>query len=224
MDFQYISIGYDCSPAAILKDSGLRSAAFPFDWAETGFTALCSCIRDDFKQFHRGTKLNFTQQRVIDKYGIQFPHDYPNITCSSYSNVDDNFYAERKICDDYEKYTDQVLEKYGRRIERFRNAMADHTKPIIFLFRGFYVNAVEIKKIIEQVYRRENIIVIVATKEVIEPAQINANPAIVACNPEENGKWNDSSVWEKAMDIAKQRYPYLLIKPSTLVKRFGIRM
>jgi hypothetical protein len=223
MDFQYISLGHDCSPAAILKNSGLRSAAFPFDWAETGFSALCSCIRDDFKQFHRGVKLNSTQQRVIDGYGIQFPHDYPNVTCSSYSSVDENFYAERKICDDYEKYTDQVLEKYGRRIERFRNAMSDHTKPIIFLFRGFYAHALEIKKIVEQVYGRETIIVIVATKEVISPAQINANPAIIACDPEENGKWNEISVWAKAIDIAKQRYPYLMAQPEITIKRFGLR-
>jgi hypothetical protein len=102
--------------------------------------------------------------------------------------------------------------------------MADRTKPIVFLFRGFYTNAVEIKRIIEQVYRRENIIVIVATNEVISLAQINANPAIIACNPEENGKWNEISVWSRAIDIAKQRYPYLLIKPPNVVKRFGIRM
>jgi hypothetical protein len=222
MDFQYISLGHDCSTAAVLKDSGLRNAAFPFDWAETSFKALCACIEDNFKQFHQNVQLNSTKQRVIDTYGIQYPHDYPNIISSNYSNIDNNFYAEHKICDDYEKYTDQVLEKYGRRIERFRNAMDDRAKPIIFLFRGFYAHALEIKKIIERVYNRENVIVVVGTKEVISLAQINTNPAIVVCYPEENEKWNELSVWTKAIDIAKQRYPYLMAQPKTTIKRFGL--
>jgi hypothetical protein len=220
MEFQYISIGYDCSPAAILKDSGLRNAAFPFDWAETGFTALCSCIRDDFKQFHRGIRLNSTQQRVIDSYGIQFPHDYPSVETSSYSNINNNFYAERKICDNYEKYTDQVLEKYGRRIERFRNIMSEKSVPIIVLYRSHYKEAVYIKFLLERIYNRKNIMVVVAVQEKVDLQ----HPAVVPCNPEENGKWNESAVWSRAIESAKQRYPILLAQPETTIKRFGLRL
>jgi hypothetical protein len=219
MDFQYISIGYDCSPAGVLKKLELRTVAHPFDWTETRFTSLCACIQDDFAKFHRNIHLNSTKQRVIDAYGIQFPHDYPTIETSTYTNVNGYFYAERKLCDDYEKYTDQVVEKYGRRIERFRNAMADQSKPIIVLYRAYYGEAVNIKYLLERIYNRTNIIVIVATTETVT----RENNAVIPCNPEENGKWNDSTVWLKAIESAKERYPILIAQPATNLRRFGLR-
>jgi len=220
MDFQYISFGFDCSPAGALRELNLRTCAHPFDWTQTNYDSISTCIRDNFKKFHRELRLNNTKQRLIDAYGIQFPHDYPTTSSKMYVPVDDNFYGEQVICEDYERYVDQVLEKYGRRIERFRNSMADLKKPIIALYRGEYANGFKLKQLLESTYGRENIIFIVATKE----RPTIQYPSIIACDPEERGKWNDSTIWSQAIEIAKQRYPYLLMKPIVKANRFSMRI
>jgi hypothetical protein len=220
MDFNYISLGYDCSTAGVLKGLGLRECAYPFDWTEVNFDSLKRCINDNFKQFHKQIILNKSKQRAIDFYGIQFPHDYPIIQQPGY--IDNNFYSECKICDDYEKYTDQILEKYGRRIERFQNTLNDTNKPLIVLYRETYQHAVAIKYILENKYKRENIIIIVGTAQSIEE-QGPKNHAVIACNPEINGDWNDNEIWRKAIERAKQIYPQLLIRPTMVQNRFSMK-
>jgi hypothetical protein len=216
MDFNYISLGYDCSTATTLKNLKLRNAAYPFDWTETSFKAFEQCILDNFKQFHKNIHLNEPKQRVIDYYGIQFPHDYPTVNLPKF--MDDKYYPEYKICDDYEKYIDQVLEKYGRRIERFRNIMADKSRPLIVLYRGIYSNAIKIKSLLETTYQREHIIVVVATEEPL----IRQNKAIIVCNPEINKIWNESEIWKSAIENAIKIYPILLIPPK--IKRFSMKI
>jgi hypothetical protein len=216
MEFDYISVGFDCSTATTLKNLKLRNAAYPFDWTDANFKAFEQCILDNFKQFHKNLHLNESKQRLIDYYGIQFPHDYP--TVNSPKTIDGNYYPEYKICDDYEKYIDQVLEKYGRRIERFRNTMTDKTRPLIVLYRGTYTDAVKIKYLLETSYQREHIIVVVATKEPL----IQQNKAVIACNPEINNIWNEIEIWKAAIENAKQIYPILLIPPK--IKRFSMKI
>ena len=218
MDFNYISVGCDCSTANALKSLNLRNAALPFDWTEISIASFEQCILDNFKQFHKNILMNKNKQHVIDHYGIQFPHDYPMV--NSPKLMDGKYYPEYKICEDYEKYTDQVLEKYGRRIERFRNTMADKSMPLIVLYRGTYGNAVQIKLLLEKIYEREHIIVVVATEEPLE--QQSRNRAVIACNPEINKIWNQSEIWKAAIENAKQIYPILLIPPK--IKRFSVKI
>jgi len=221
MEFSYISLGNDCSSARALKDLGLRTSAHPFDWTETSFDALEKCIRDDFKHFHKNINLNDTKQRLVDEYGIQYPHDYPQTQSPKYTSTDKNLYAECTISEDYEKYTDQVLEKYGRRIERFRNTMSDKSKPIIAFYRDTYDNAIKIKYLLESTYKRENIIIVVATKKpTTEKGQ--GHIAIIGCDPEQNNKWNETEIWAKSVERAKQIYQYLsTFQPK--VNRFSVR-
>jgi len=215
-DFHYISVGCDCSTATTLKNLKIRNAALPFDWTEISFASFERCILDNFEQFHKNIHLNESKQRVIDHYGIQFPHDYP--TVNSPKLMDGVNYPEYKICDDYEKYTDQVLEKYGRRIERFRNIMADKTRPLIVLYRSTYHDATKIKSLLETTYQREHIIVVVATKDY----PVQQNKAIIVCNPEINQIWNESEIWNAAIENAKLIYPILLIPPK--IKRFSMKI
>jgi hypothetical protein len=215
-EFNYISVGYDCSTASALKNLKLRNAAHPFDWTEISFVSFEKCILDNFKQFHKNIVLNTKKQRVIDDYGIQFPHDYP--TVNSPKTMDGVNYPEYKICDDYEKYTDQVLEKYGRRIERFRNIMADKSHPLIVLYRGTHHDATKIKSLLETTYQREHIIVVVATKEPL----VQQNKAVIVCDPEINKIWNENEIWRAAIENAKLIYPILLIPPK--IKRFSMKI
>ena len=219
MEFNYLSLGNDCSSARALKDLNLRTGSCPFDWAETPFEALCACLKNDFAMFHKNVHLDDLKQNVVDEYGIRYLHDYPIKLLPSFKKSSDGFVAERLVDDNWAKYTDQAVEKYGRRIERFRNIMTDTSKPIIVLYRDKYESAIVVKEILEKTYNREHIIIIVATDEKIVPS----NSAIIVCNPEAGGKWNDKEIWKDAIHSAKQRYPFLIMKPLVVNKRFAMR-
>lgn len=219
MEFNYLSLGNDCSSARALKDLNLRTWSGPFDWTESPFDALCSCLQNNFAMFHKSVHLDESKQNVLDEYGIKYPHDYPIKLLPNFKQSSDGFIADRLVDDDWAKYTDQAVEKYGRRIERFRNVMADTSKPIIVLYRDKYESAIVIKKILEKTYNREHIIVIVATDENI----VSTNGAIIVCNPEAGGKWNDKEIWNDAIHSAKQRYPFLIMKPIVVNYRFDMR-
>lgn len=75
--YQYISLGYDCSPAQALRELGLRQYALPFDWIVSYIDHIEACIWDDFSKFHTNVFINQTQTRIIDAYGFEYPHDYP---------------------------------------------------------------------------------------------------------------------------------------------------
>ena len=40
MSYNYLTIGYDCSPAAALRNLNLREFALPFDWVVSNVTIL----------------------------------------------------------------------------------------------------------------------------------------------------------------------------------------
>uniref|UniRef100_A0A6C0B7N3 Peptidase n=1 Tax=viral metagenome TaxID=1070528 RepID=A0A6C0B7N3_9ZZZZ len=220
MEFNYLSLGNECSSALVLKDLNLRTGSHPFDWTETPFKALSACLQTDFTMFHKNVHLDEMKRNVIDEYGIRYPHDYPVKLLSNFKCSADGFIAGRLVEDDWYKYTEQVSEKYGRRIERFRNVMADKSKPIIILYRDKYENALIVKQILEKTYNREHLIIVVATNETI----VWPNPAIVLCNPESGGKWNDKDIWLGAIQSAAQRYPFLSAKPIIVNKRFDMRI
>jgi hypothetical protein len=219
MEFNYLSLGNDCSSARALKDLNLRTGSCPFDWAESPFAALCLCLQNNFAMFHKNVHLDNSKRNVIDDYGIKYPHDYPIKLLPNFKRSGDGFIADRLVDDNWAKYTDQAVEKYGRRIERFRNIMADTSKPIIVLYRDKYENAIVIKDILEKTYNREHIIIVVATDEKI----VSPNSAIIVCNPESGGKWNDKEIWKAAIHSAKLQYPILSAKPIIVNKRFGMR-
>ena len=87
MSFNYLSIGYDCSPAAALKGLKLREYALPFDWVVSNVNSLELCFSSDFNFFHKNLIFNNNKTRLIDSYGFQFPHDYP---LNDMSNNEDN--------------------------------------------------------------------------------------------------------------------------------------
>ena len=48
MEINYMSIGYDCSPAAVLRTLNLRNEALPFDWVVSHLQLITNCIEDKF--------------------------------------------------------------------------------------------------------------------------------------------------------------------------------
>ena len=131
MEYNYIPMGFDCSPAAALKCIGIRKMSLPFDWVQSTPELIIACIKDNFKQFHQNIRLKNGGTRVVDTYGFQYPHDYP-------TNGGENDGSEKELVDNYGEYTESVLAKYARRIERLRGLLTDN-KPIIILMRSFAI-------------------------------------------------------------------------------------
>lgn len=199
MEYTYIPMGYDCSPAAALINLGLRKMSLPFDWTQSTPELLIACIEDDFANFHRNLQLIHNGQRVMDGYGIQFPHEYPTVD-NKIVGVYNN-YPENRIVDNYSDYTDDVLIKYARRINRLRDFLKSDA-PIIILMRSSYGSACLMKNYIDKKYNK-NVIIILATKYVSASSD---NPLIICCDPEYQSVWNDKDVWEKAIIQGKAIY------------------
>lgn len=206
----YVSLGFDCSPASALRNLNLRDFALPFDWVESNYAhyeIILNCITDDFRKFHKNIKLTRDSKRIIDAYGIQYPHDYPNTENIYSKDEEDHLYDEKQIVPNYADYTPKVLEKYARRIERFREIFTGNI-PIIVLYRGVYMNAQILKTRLESIYNRSDIVFVVATHE-----QIYNDEKIICCNPEKNGGWNEAAIWLEAIELAKTRFVLFTQKP-----------
>ncbi len=130
----YIPIGTNCLVANFLKQRNLRKHAFPFDWNCTSISSFCDIISNDFDGFlddiFIGEKIKrmlfeenqINQVKVYDteiypiickKYNILFPHDFDNTD---------------------KKTLSEVKNKYKRRIERFRDFIANTNNQIVLVY------------------------------------------------------------------------------------------
>ena len=76
-DYHFITLGFNCAPALILRDLELRNYSLPFDWIITSNNQIINCIEDDFNKFHKNLHFTLNNHWLMDEYGIQYPHDYP---------------------------------------------------------------------------------------------------------------------------------------------------
>lgn len=196
-----MSLGYDCSPAATLKNLNIRIEALPFDWVQSNLQMILNCIDDDFKNYHKNLNFNLSKTRLIDKYGFQFPHDYPfddkNI---DYSNIGEGVFGEehnKTIITDWNKYHPIVLEKYKRRIERFYNYM-NNKNPVIILTRGYTIDdIIQFRFYLIFKFNKNNIYFINSSKDNYK------DKYIICCDTEKYGIWNDSQIWLEAINELK---------------------
>jgi len=148
---------------------------------------------DDFKGFHRSLRLNDEETRLIDEYGFEFPHDYPT---STQSEVGEGTVHEATIIVGWEKCHDIVLEKYKRRVERFKNILSS-AAPIIAVFRGDPSYIFFFREAFLEKYNKKNIIYVVSSNR-----SCYSNDIIV-CNTENKGDWNSTDIWLDAISKAK---------------------
>jgi hypothetical protein len=184
-DIQYISIGYECSTASILRGLGLRKAALPFDWIQSSADAMEKCFRDDFKQFHTNLRMNHNKTRLIDEYGFEFPHDYPLIKTATSEGI----YEESFIVDDWASHYQVIKEKYDRRIARFKAILSD-PRPAIVLCRYAIKDLLFIQKLFIQYYNKDNFYFVNASPEKFE------NHTIINIDTEKNGIWSELVIWK----------------------------
>lgn len=110
-----ISLGYFCSPALELERIGLRDASYPFDWIICDFKGVLDCIENKFDDFLKYENIyqykDYKQYYIDQKYNFHFYHDF-----SAYGAIKNQLPS--------------VLQKYQRRIERFRLNIKE---PTLFL-------------------------------------------------------------------------------------------
>jgi hypothetical protein len=197
MSFNYLTIGYDCSPASALKDLNLREFALPFDWVVSNIKSLQKCFETNFVDFHKKLVFNYNKTRLIDHYGFQFPHDYLLTHMTNFeNNIGEGVFGEENgkfITDKWYDYYGVVLDKYNRRIERFKNIIND-TKPIIVLCRYNTKDVLELQELFIKYCKNKNIYFINSCNELFE------NEYIKNIYTEKDNKWNDINIWKEGID------------------------
>lgn len=204
--YNFLTIGYDCSPAAALRGLNLRNEALPFDWVVSNISSLEKCFQDNFMKYHTNLKLNHNKTRLIDEYGFEFPHDYPlqnidnindNINDITDDNIGEGIIGEEKnkiIGNNWKQYHNIAKEKYDRRIKRFLNIVSDKT-PIIILCRYSTNDVILLRNLFLKYYNKQNIIFINSCNNNF------VNRCIINCNTEQNGNWNDIEIWKKNINL-----------------------
>ena len=197
MSFNYLTIGYDCSPASALKELNLREFALPFDWVVSNIKSLQKCFETNFVDFHKKLVFNYNKTRLIDYYGFQFPHDYPLTHMTNFeNNIGEGVFGEENgkfITDKWYHYYGVVLDKYNRRIERFKNIIND-TKPIIVLCRYNTKDVLELQELFIKYCKNKNIYFVNSCNELFE------NEYIKNIYTEKDNKWNDINIWREGID------------------------
>lgn len=193
-----LTLGYDCSPAATLRNLNLREFALPFDWVVSNIGALYECFLTNFAKYHVNLKFNPSKTRLIDEYGFQFPHDYPitNTADISDSHIGEGVIGEESgkfIVDNWRNHHNTVLEKYSRRIVRFREMMAD-TRPIIVLCRYSTQDVLILQQIFLNHFKRSDVFFVNSSKEIFE------NDKIINVDTEKNNVWNEAAIWKQGID------------------------
>ena len=202
MKINYLTLGSDCSPAAALKDLKLREFALPFDWVVSNVNILEKCFIDNFDKFHKDLVLKHDRKRLIDYYNFEFPHDYPLNNMSNIENIksEDTYIPEENdnhITDKWMDHYDIVLEKYNRRIERFRNIIND-PNPIIVLCRYTTKDVLYLQRIFMDFYKKDNVYFVNSSTEIFK------NDKIININTEKNNIWNETDIWKKGIDNFKE--------------------
>lgn len=131
---EFVSLGYNCDVAHFLRYTGLRKAAYPFDWCIAPNDSVIKIIKNDFEGFMELDNITYSEPHkalvfegeggavvesdklvvtaYCEKYGMVFPHDFYHV---------DMYQA--------------VKDKYDKRIVRFLNLMMG-SKTVVFIVKA----------------------------------------------------------------------------------------
>ena len=139
---EFISIGPYCSSADILKNNGLRNAAYPFDYIFSSLEMVKHCISDRFnifldKNYYKYFSVNssshlfyskFIDTEILRKHHIA--HNLPNTA---------NNLINREIFLHHNLLNNAVYLSFVRRCNRLLN-LIDNNNKIIFIYYNCYTN------------------------------------------------------------------------------------
>ena len=143
--------------------------------------------------------------RLIDNYGIEFPHDYPLHDISNFESIGEGIFGEedgKTIIENWINYYDIVKSKYDRRIERFLSIVNDR-KPIIILCRHNINIVMQLQELFKNFYNKTNVIFINSS---IQPFETDNIKNVYT---EINDIWNEYALWKEAIDNVIQSKIFL---------------
>lgn len=187
-NYNIISLGINCAPAAALRSMGIREKALPFDWINSNINGFEECFKTGFKDFHKNLRINNNNTIIFDKYYFEYLHDYP------LNEID------KKIVDNWQHYYPDIFAKYERRIQRFLDIM-EEPLPLLIFTRCYISDVKRLKFLLEKYYGRKDVFFLNATPEAnnIKPnlQTLENNKFMRNFNTEANGVWNDTDIWIK---------------------------
>lgn len=124
----FVSLGSSCEVAMELRRCSLRSVAFPFDWLLTlNHDLFIDLLNENFNHFldKNSFSMHPGNSKIIENhlYQVEFRHDPPELVVGSLEEI-------------YKHQLGEILSKYSRRIERFRELRNYPGK--IFFIRAAY--------------------------------------------------------------------------------------
>jgi hypothetical protein len=124
----YISLGSDCAVRYQLGEHNLVSQTFPFDWAKTNnIDMICDTLEKDFSNFFEGYKTKPQSDNFVN-----FDNLEECIKSKIQLKLSNNIVMPHEaIGDVFDEYS--YIEKYMRRVDRFRNIVRDKEIKKIFI-------------------------------------------------------------------------------------------
>lgn len=178
-NIEYISLGPDCNSSIAVRNLQLRKNAYPFDWVVAPANAIISILENDFSGYHTNVHMNWNGW-VKNQYEIEFPNDFT-----------------KECGDDWVNQHPAMIEKYDRRIQRFRDLMNAENPLVIFLGHSM-PDVLNIKKKIQEKYNRPNIYFIVKTGDRAEDD--NVFHMFEPTDSFTSNEWNDSELWRPTVE------------------------
>ncbi len=145
IDTTYVSIGCCCGSAMLIKDRGLRTASYPFDWTLSHLDYVYDVITALYdRPFEVAFDLFYDKQNT-DVYCAEVYHRGNPSDAMIYRTVPSNwnewfngkgvFNRKYKICfcHDHNRNTD-VEETYRRRLQRLKDHLLDQNEFIRFVY------------------------------------------------------------------------------------------
>ena len=133
----FISLGAHCLPAGLLRDSGLRKAAFPFDWIlSLDNEGVARALEDDFLYFLDDGYLIPDSLLVRNANGANLVHSMYH-----FEFVHEGMFLGADIRPNLES----LRNRYHRRIERFKK-LSDYSGTVIFLRMSYRAAMIDINR------------------------------------------------------------------------------
>lgn len=160
-----ISLGTACPVAFVLRDIGIRTVAYPFDWVAVPFKGLYRTIENDFDNFFIKKNLDFVMgpdfDGIIDTdTQFVFFHDFPII---SDNPEQEDTVRSGKILENFLDFYDDINNKYQRRIFRFREALNSSEKVILIRYLATKEEAVLLRDLIQFKYPLLDFTIVIIT-------------------------------------------------------------
>jgi len=143
-DYKYISLGYRCSSAGILKEMGFKTESYPFDWCVSRLWVIHDCIQNNFTEFLRVSNYKKVNTFTFQHFQTTLPTDYicdeNAVTNDYYNPIAGGCYTpintyQFQLLMNHHNIIDNTedFEYYVRCVERLRNILYNKTIPKMFV-------------------------------------------------------------------------------------------